>query len=139
MPPTGHSKLGASGAKRWLTCPGSVALSEGMPNKSSKYAIEGTAAHQLAEECLLSGGSPYDFLGGGCVTIEDDDGFQVEYEVTDKMADGVMWYLNDIREMAKSQGISKITKDMVECRFHLDWVDDQLYGCLLYTSPSPRD
>lgn len=32
---------------RWENCPGSVALSEGLPNVSSVYAQEGTAAHEL--------------------------------------------------------------------------------------------
>ena len=36
-----------------MTCPGSVVLSEGMPNKSSAFADEGTAAHALAESLLL--------------------------------------------------------------------------------------
>lgn len=32
---------------RWSVCPGSVKLSEGMPNKSSVAAQEGTAAHEF--------------------------------------------------------------------------------------------
>ena len=50
--PTAHSKLGASGMSRWANCPGSVKLSEGMPNPSSIYAEEGTKAHDLAAEVL---------------------------------------------------------------------------------------
>ncbi len=42
-----HSKIGASSMYRWKNCPGSVKLSEGIPNKSSVYAEEGTAAHEL--------------------------------------------------------------------------------------------
>ena len=33
---------------RWATCPGSVRLSKGIPNRSSKYAQEGTDAHEWA-------------------------------------------------------------------------------------------
>lgn len=36
-----------------MTCPGSVVLSEGMPEKSSAFAEEGTFAHGLAENLLL--------------------------------------------------------------------------------------
>lgn len=36
-----------------MTCPGSVVLSEGMPEKSSEFAEEGTKAHALAEALLL--------------------------------------------------------------------------------------
>jgi hypothetical protein len=45
-----HSKFGASGAKRWLACPGSVALSlKAPPQKESSYAKEGTEAHACLE------------------------------------------------------------------------------------------
>jgi hypothetical protein len=45
-----HSKLGASSAKRWLSCPGSVRLiSKCPPSPDSKYAAEGTTAHSVAE------------------------------------------------------------------------------------------
>ncbi|MBC1937157.1 DUF2800 domain-containing protein [Listeria grandensis] len=48
-----HAKLSASGAKRWLTCPGSVRLEEGFEDSSSVFAEEGTAAHTLSEYKLL--------------------------------------------------------------------------------------
>ena len=44
-----HAKLSASGAHRWINCPGSVALEEDFPDSSSAYAKEGTLAHDLAE------------------------------------------------------------------------------------------
>ena len=37
---------------RWATCPGSVRLSKGIPNRSSKYAQEGTDAHEWAAKIL---------------------------------------------------------------------------------------
>lgn len=49
-----HAKLGPSGWDRWSQCPGSVPLSEGLPNNSSIYAAEGTVAHELAD-LVLSG------------------------------------------------------------------------------------
>lgn len=51
-----HSRIGASSCKRWWNCPGSVKLSEGMPNYSSAFAEEGTQAHALAEKMLDNGG-----------------------------------------------------------------------------------
>ena len=48
-----HAKLSPSAAERWMTCPGSVVLSEGMPEKTSAFAEEGTQAHALAEALLL--------------------------------------------------------------------------------------
>lgn len=51
--PDVHARLSASGAKRWLMCPPSVALEEQFPKESeSIYAQEGTHAHSLAELIL---------------------------------------------------------------------------------------
>jgi hypothetical protein len=47
-----HSTLGASKAERWMNCPGSVRLEAGLPDQTSEYAKEGTAAHSLAERAL---------------------------------------------------------------------------------------
>ena len=63
----GHSELPPSGAERWMTCPGSVVLSDGMPESESEYAAEGTHAHAFAERWLLMhfaqhGDNP--FVGG---------------------------------------------------------------------------
>jgi hypothetical protein len=52
-----HSKFSASAAKRWMSCPGSMVLSAGLPDSSSKYAEEGTRAHTLLE-WYLKPGSP---------------------------------------------------------------------------------
>ncbi|MFL9934265.1 DUF2800 domain-containing protein [Paraburkholderia sp. RL18-103-BIB-C] len=47
-----HAELGPSSAKRWMTCPGSVRMSRGLENKTSRYADEGTEAHALGEAIL---------------------------------------------------------------------------------------
>ena len=53
MPPQLHAILGASSAKRWLTCTPSARLGERLTSRfgseSSHYAQEGTKAHALAE------------------------------------------------------------------------------------------
>jgi hypothetical protein len=108
-------------------CPGSVALSADTPSKSSKYALEGTAAHQLAEECILNKRSPYTYINGGTVTIEDDDGNQTEYEVSANMAEAVMTYLKHVTSQALALGID-LGPDQVEVGFHLDWIDEDLWG-----------
>lgn len=47
-----HAPCSASGANRWLKCPGSVGLSVGIKQKTSIYAEEGTKAHELSEQHL---------------------------------------------------------------------------------------
>lgn len=59
----GHAILSPSSAKRWMTCPGSVILSEGIKEESSKFADEGTAAHYLAAVCLRNGHDAAQYMG----------------------------------------------------------------------------
>ena len=111
-----HAKLGASSSKRWMECPGSVRLSEGMPNESSAYAEEGTAAHALAEMCLRQDRDAFEFVGlalpGG-------------YAVTEEMAEHVQVYVDAVDdEMTANPGAVL----HVERRFHLDWLYAGLFG-----------
>lgn len=48
--PSDHARLAPSAAERWIHCPGSVRISEDLPEpQSSSYADEGTLAHSVAE------------------------------------------------------------------------------------------
>jgi len=79
-----HALLGASKAHRWMQCPGSITLEATLPEQESFYAAEGTAAHALAEECLLKQKPPEHFIG-------------VEFEgfiVDDDMANHVATYVD---------------------------------------------
>lgn len=58
-----HAMLSPSGAHRWMTCPGSVAMEASEPESSSEYADEGTAAHALAALCLRDGTHPVAYAG----------------------------------------------------------------------------
>ena len=44
-----HALLSASKAAQWINCPPSARLQEGIPDKRSEYADEGTTAHELGE------------------------------------------------------------------------------------------
>ena len=44
-----HARLSASGAKKWINCPGSIQLEEIFEDKPSQFAEEGTNAHALGE------------------------------------------------------------------------------------------
>ena len=60
---TKHAKLSASGSHTWLNCTGSVKAQQAYKNTSSRYADEGTAAHELAEHCIVKQMNPFDFEG----------------------------------------------------------------------------
>lgn len=62
--PSAHAVRNASGAKRWMNCPGSIRMEHGRPNNSSDAARLGTAAHALGEACLLDGSDTWEWLGG---------------------------------------------------------------------------
>lgn len=66
-----HALLSPSGAHRWLACPGSVVLEKDLPDTSSEFADEGTAAHFLASECLEKGKNAVAYLGE-LIRVADD-------------------------------------------------------------------
>jgi len=50
-----HSIFSPSSASRWLKCPGSIRLSEGIEDETSEYAALGTALHAVASEAFELG------------------------------------------------------------------------------------
>lgn len=114
-----HSRIGASSSYRWLECPGSVPLSEKAPaQKSSIYADEGTAAHELAEKCLLSGQDAADYIG---LIIKVDDN---EFEVDEEMAEHVQTYIDIVRHDRE------VYDDFNGCetKIHLKWIHEDMFG-----------
>lgn len=53
MSATGHALLSPSSSHRWINCTPSARLEEGVPDKGSIYAEEGSCAHALCEFKLL--------------------------------------------------------------------------------------
>ncbi len=57
-----HATYSASGAERWLSCPGSIKLSErAPPQPESPYALEGTRAHKCLEAILKRNDYGFDY------------------------------------------------------------------------------
>jgi len=90
-----HSLLSPSGAHRWMRCPGSIGAESGLPDTSSKYAAEGTAAHELAAKCLELEANAEAVIGD-TMTV---DGY--DFTVTADMAHHVNDYCKLVREYAE--------------------------------------
>ncbi len=113
-----HSKLGASSAKRWMTCAGSVTMAEGMPNHSSAAAEEGTAAHELAE-CTLKGGQEKTRRYVGLIA---ENGV----EFTLEMAEYIQEYVDEIRRVEKECKNGSIHE--TEFSFEMSSVHELFFG-----------
>ena len=83
-------RFSPSAASRWMTCPGSVRMSEGIVQPPSEYAIEGTGAHQLLETSQRLGIDPAALLNQ---TLETKDGPVL---VTAEMVEAVGVFLAEI-------------------------------------------
>lgn len=89
-----HSPCSASSAYRWLACPGSVGLSNELPPEpTSKYAAEGTRAHELAE-ILLKRVIEKKLGPDGCLEIPQ--------RFPEDMRDHVLSYVNMVKEIIES-------------------------------------
>jgi hypothetical protein len=106
-----HSKIGASSMERWMNCPGSVRLSEGMPSISSAYADEGTLAHEIAAAILCD---------------------QPHKNASDEMMDAVNVYVDFVRSLVdQNEGATLL----VEHRLDLSHLRSGLFGtadCIIY-------
>lgn len=109
-------------------------MSEGVPNTSSVYAREGTAAHALAEHCLTYGFDAGRFLDWGIA----DDGKLIDRPndtsdlvmVDEEMVEAVQVYLDTVRHDYKPGDVL-----VVEQRFDLSSWYPGCYGtndCALY-------
>lgn len=106
---TDHAILSASGASGWMRCYGKLAMEKGLPESSSKYADEGTAAHAVAEMSLLQEQDAAAFVGriivarpavtqiieGELVEVKPE----VRVECTEEMAEAVQVYLDTVRAL----------------------------------------
>src|SRR5690554_1477012 len=118
-----HAKLSASGAKRWMACPRSVALEEETEEKESPYALEGTLAHRVAEVLLKE-------------VVGEIDGYEAELELKDinpplDMIDYVGLYVEGCMESyqtAKLENPNAIA--LIETRVeYTNWVPEGFGTC----------
>lgn len=113
---TAHAKLSASGSKKWLACTPSVRMEEPFPDERSTYADEGTFAHAVFEQELLS------FLGRSVDPLPPE---LTEYD-SPELREHVMDALGVVIETLKSvYAICKDPQIMVEQRLDFSpWVPE---------------
>lgn len=106
-----HAILSPSGAARWMSCPASVALTDGMQDTAGDDAKYGTDAHELAALCLDTGCEAADLRGN---TMGEGN------TVDDEMIEGVQKYVDDVRKIAEGGTL------LVEQRVPLDHITGEL-------------
>jgi len=97
---TKHSRLGASSAKRWMNCPGSIRLSKDLPKSAfsaGRAAAEGTSAHELAALCLESKTDAWEQAGKTFKVGE------FSFEVDQDMVDAVQGYLDLVSSLMEGR------------------------------------
>ena len=121
--PAAHAKLGPSAAKRWMTCPGSVAAIAACPveDTASEAAAEGTAAHALAEILLRE---RIELKGQGALLKEWKAEYGEKYDANELKA-GVMPYVDKVSEAWGELGGRKRARLLLEQRV---FVIDGVYG-----------
>lgn len=114
-----HSVFSASGAERWSNCPGSLVLSQGIKRRSSFAADEGTAGHELGENCIANDTEPYDFIGE-IIPVRGNGGDEItnEIEVTLDLAEAVSKYVEYVRGITGTR-----------------WLETQIYYATLLGVP----
>lgn len=98
----GHSVYGASGAHRWIRCPGSISKTKNIKSKAGIAAEQGTVAHELAESFLT--------LGAPCFELGQMVG---KVEVDQEMFDRVLEYVAYVREIFSGDDRKENTTDDV--------------------------
>lgn len=121
-----HAKLSASGASRWATCPGSVQMEDGIPDKESVYAQEGTLAHEMSELKLKHYLDPKGFgkrkLNAAIKKLKDNELYQAEMES----------YTDTYVDFIKEKALSFPSNPYIEIEKRVDfsrWVDGGFGTC----------
>lgn len=114
-----HARLSPSSSKRWLTCPASIKFTEavGGEDKPSRYAAEGTVAHEVHELCLTKNHDAKHYLGK---TITADG---MKFKVNQDMVDAVQLSLDYVRDRIAEAELEGLRVELqVEVRSSLEYL-----------------
>lgn len=87
-----HSIFAPSASHMWMICSGSLIPNVLSEDNAGHEAAEGTVAHMVADEWLVSGVKPTHMIGKTIVVEENHDWFPIE--ITHEMLDAVEVYVN---------------------------------------------
>lgn len=113
-----HAKFSASGAERWVNCPGSINLSEGLPDKPNVFSLEGTKAHEVLEALLK-------------IELSGNDGAAIEEAgpILDGASKDMIHYgtraANFLTALHYNTPYSEF---LIETRIHLDFIHPDMFG-----------
>ncbi len=93
-----HAVLSPSGAKKWLNCSGSILLESTRKKTSSKYADEGTAAHEVGSQAFMAYHPKAKFLSAH-EAPQIGSTFSFVGKMMYKGQDGAEWFCDE--EMAR--------------------------------------
>lgn len=109
-----HAELSPSSAERWMVCPGSVVLSDGLPNPTNEYSDSGTCAHFLAAHCLDDNVNAAEYIGREIAICSDGKECFSEFRGASKIryrltvdadfSDAVQEYIDYVRSVVASTG-----------------------------------
>lgn len=120
---SGHSRLGGSGAERWMECPGSNAMLEALDlpeSDESDYAAEGTAAHEAGAQLLRTGCEAWELVG---------EKFYNDIPCTVEMADAIQMY-GDFCRPKMERASWWVEEKFSDPRVHKDFFGQVDFGAL---------
>lgn len=110
-----------------MECPGSIQLSKGVEDKSSPFAMEGTAAHDLAATALKDQCDAVDYIG------TQWQGGTMHFTATEEMVEAVQTYLDAVNGDAEPSD-----ELYVEHKFTLEQVYRGMFGTADAVRLQPR-
>lgn len=134
-----HAKFSASGSSRWLNCPGSIRMAEMSPKqKSSFFAMEGTAAHDLGEKCIMAGLTTAASYKGTYSMVMDNGAVSMfkpnkdvkpdapnVFLIDDAMIEAVDVYIDLVNELRKEHPDAE---EFIEARLDLSFIRPNMFG-----------